>query len=176
MAKFRMSLPLRISEFRESMLRLQHELALVRNSFRAAGTTTAQGQMLVEIERSQPLNIVTLTNLLGLDKSTVSQTLAQLQRLQWIELKENPADRRYKIVALTAGGQERVDLIEREFDQQLTALLADLSEQERNAIAFGVGSFAHILEQRRQNLESSEASALPRGGSDKVEQAPEEAT
>jgi DNA-binding MarR family transcriptional regulator len=151
MSKFRMSLPLKIAEFRQSVLKLQQELANLRTDFKLTGITPAQGHMLLEIKKIQPTSVVNLTKVLGLDKSTVSQTLAQMQKSNWVELRENPRDRRYKIIELTESGEQRCSEIEDSYDEQFEEILLRLAEQERNAIAFGVGSFAYLLEKRRHS-------------------------
>jgi len=156
MAKFKLKLPFKISDLRESIQKLNLELGLMKNAYRSSGVTTAQGQLLLEIERSEPINLISLASLIGLDKSTVSQTLSQLANHKWVSLTENASDRRYKTIKLSDLGRQVVAKINEQFDSQFENSLNDLKEQEKNSIAYGIGLYAKVLEdQRSQKSETS---------------------
>jgi len=159
MSKFKLKLPFKISDLRESIQTLSLELGLMKNAYRGSGVTTAQGQLLLEIDRSEPINLISLASIIGLDKSTVSQTLSQLANHKWVSLTENTNDRRYKTIQLSDEGRNLVEKINQQFDQQFEESLNNLKEQEKNSIAYGIGLYAKVLEDLRSPKTQSDDKA-----------------
>ncbi len=167
MSKFKLKLPFKISDLRESIHKLNLELSLMQNAYRKCGATSAQGQLLLEIDRSEPINLISLAAIVGLDKSTVSQTLSQLANHGWVSLTENTKDRRYKTIELSEKGRELVNNINQQFDQQFEDSLNNLKTQEKNSIAYGIGLYARVLEDQRFHKDKTkEDRAKKRASSD----------
>lgn len=156
MAKVRLSLPVKTSDVYEAVRKLTHDLRLTRSPHRAAGMTMAQAQALLEIEKCQPLNVAQLTELLNLDKSTVSQTLSQLLRHGWIRLQELPFDRRHKVIEITSDGRQRVNTLYTELHTLYEKLMTHLEEKEKNAVVYGLQLLSYAIQQEHQSPSQGE--------------------
>jgi DNA-binding MarR family transcriptional regulator len=73
-----------------------------------AGLSTNGYSILARLGRLGPLPLGTLAARLGMDRSTLSREIAPLIGAGFVEGQADPADRRRRILALTAEGRSRV--------------------------------------------------------------------
>ena len=81
----------------------------------------------------------------GLDISTVSRRVAQLEAAGLVERSADPADRRASVVSLTERGREVVASISELRRELLESVVADWSERERREFARLLARFADDL-------------------------------
>ncbi len=60
----------------------------------------------MEIQLNQEVTQSDLTQILNLEKSTVSRLVQQLEKKDWLKRKISPKDQRMKILRLTEKGQK----------------------------------------------------------------------
>ena len=73
-------------------------------AFRSIGLTSGQFSMLMGLNRPTPARIRDLTNLLAMDRTTVTAALKPLERRSLISVIADPDDSRSRLVTLTAAG------------------------------------------------------------------------
>ena len=78
------------------------------------GLSLTQFHVLSALKEQKSISIISLSKDIGLDKSTISRTIDGLVKLNLVNRKENPANRRYTISVLTENGEEVVNSINRE--------------------------------------------------------------
>lgn len=67
--------------------------------------TNGQFSLLMALNRPNPPSIGPVADLLAMDRTTLTAALKPLERRGLIEVRVDPADRRSRLVALTAAGQ-----------------------------------------------------------------------
>ncbi|MCZ7687733.1 MAG: MarR family transcriptional regulator [Sandaracinaceae bacterium] len=91
---------------REASRRLVRELGFLDAGRRTHGMTHAQCHALLEIERAGACTLSELSDLLALDKSTVSRTVTGLLEHGLAAARPDPGDARKKRLVLTPGGKK----------------------------------------------------------------------
>ena len=135
---------------RQASREMVRELGFLSGAFVEAGVTHAQCHALIELGARGVLGVGELAELLRLDKSTVSRTVAQLQRARMVTRAGDGADRRRKGVTLTSLGRRRVDRIDEIANARVQNALAQLSETDRHAVARGMDLYARALSRSRR--------------------------
>lgn len=69
------------------------------------GLTSGQFSLLMALNRPQPPNLGSVATLLAMDRTTLTANLKPLERAGFITMGPDPADRRARLLILTAGGQ-----------------------------------------------------------------------
>jgi DNA-binding MarR family transcriptional regulator len=113
-----------------------------------AGLTITQVKLLKELcEADEPLSLGAMSHALGLSLPAISRSVDNLVGRGQVKRKEDPRDRRSKLVTVTARGRDTYE--------QLTALrlagiksfVAGLEPAEQEALAAAVGPVVRRLEQ-----------------------------
>jgi MarR family transcriptional regulator, transcriptional regulator for hemolysin len=155
-SKLRLSLPMKMPDLRRHILELERELNAVGSANRRAGLTSAQALILRLLsERGGEMSVADLNDELKLDKSTVSQSLAQIQKNGWLKIMENPEDRRFKSVVLTPDGEQRVRMFCFELDDILFQVLEGANQDQKNTILAGIAYLQHFMKNKRIAKESA---------------------
>ncbi|MGC5562102.1 MarR family winged helix-turn-helix transcriptional regulator [Streptomyces sp. FR-108] len=97
----------------------------------SAGCVTA----LTVLSRHDALSIGQLAELLGVDMSVTSRYVAQLTMLHWVDRRPDPADRRSRILRLTADGRARFAELSERRTTELAARLVDWSDEDIRQLA-----------------------------------------
>jgi len=98
------------------------------------GITVAQCHTLVEIGRSNGLSLNELSELLILDKSTMSRTVDNLVNTGLVEREVDKTDRRYTKITLTPRGAEMVELINSNMEKYFERVLNSIPEEKRGQV------------------------------------------
>ena len=72
------------------------------------GLRSSQFGILAQLDRSGPLGIAELAQAMVMDRTTITRTIAPLERDGLVEVVAGDTDRRRKEVRLTASGRERL--------------------------------------------------------------------
>ncbi|MFF4350583.1 MarR family winged helix-turn-helix transcriptional regulator [Streptomyces sp. NPDC001530] len=86
--------------------------------------------VLTLLGRHGDMRMSRLAELLSVDMSVTSRHVAHVAERGWLERSPDPADKRSRILHLTAAGQEQLDELYRRTSQLLADRLSDWSEYE----------------------------------------------
>lgn len=86
------------------MRRLGRAHSTIGNSFMYSGYSTAEWQLLTELDSGKPLTPGMLSNRLFMPKNTLSQILSKARKKQLVSEKQDRSDKRTKWISITGGG------------------------------------------------------------------------
>ena len=102
-----------IRDFREKLRRIERETDWqLKTDIECCGVTLAQCHIIVEIGNNGESSVIDLSNILGLDTSTLSRHINGMVNLGLVNRVLNPKDRRYVSITLTEQGQKVYQSIE----------------------------------------------------------------
>ncbi|MBX9586019.1 MAG: winged helix DNA-binding protein [Gammaproteobacteria bacterium] len=144
-----------ILKVRESSRRIVRELGLLGNespydlplSFR---------HVLIELDLRVQLTQLELTELLILDKSTVSRMVKKLINYKLVAATIDKLDKRYKLLTLTAAGKKVVNGIHQSAIVNVRRALKTVSIHDREQIERGLRLYAMALENARLGVATHE--------------------
>jgi putative acetyltransferase len=125
-------------------------LGVLQPTVRGGSVSPTECHTLIELGRTSHLTAGDLSQLLDLDKSTVSRVVARLVKKGLVEHRSDPADQRTKPLALTAAGRRQVSRIDKAANREVKAALELLSPQERQQVLQGTALYAKALERARR--------------------------
>lgn len=105
----------------------------------------SQGFALHELDVPEPLSQRELADRLGLEKSTVSRLVADLERRELLVRERDPGNRRYYRLRLTELGRDRHRRLGGQFHQDYLRWTARMSPGERESLAVGLAAFARAI-------------------------------
>lgn len=88
----------------------------------------------------------------GVNLPSMSQTVHSLAGRGWVVREEDPADRRRRVVRLTADGRDALAGAQAALISALTGVLDGLSRAERGALEQGLGAVGRELDRRWERL------------------------
>ncbi|MCY0921547.1 MULTISPECIES: MarR family winged helix-turn-helix transcriptional regulator [unclassified Streptomyces] len=95
--------------------------------------------------RHGDMRMCRLAELLSVDMSVTSRHVAHVADRGWIERRPDPADKRSRILHLTAAGGEQLDELSRRSSQLLADRLSDWSDEE-------VGRLVRLMSRLRESF------------------------
>ena len=104
---------------------------LEKSDSSCSGVTLSQCHALVEIGRKGKLSLVELSEVLRLDKSTMSRTIHHLVEADLVSRELDAENRRYVVIQLTAKGQGVFKTIEQSMEGYYSSIYADIPEEKR---------------------------------------------
>jgi DNA-binding MarR family transcriptional regulator len=121
-------------QLRELILSLERKFGILNdNQMACCSITQAQFHALIEIGRAKCISLVELSEILGLDNSTLSRTVNHLVKIELVNRETDPVNRRYITISLTEEGQKIFDGIEAGMNIYYRKLLQEIP-QEKQAI------------------------------------------
>lgn len=96
-----------------------------------ADLTPVQFAAIAALRQKPGVDQATLSTLIGYDRATIGGVIDRLEARGWVARSAGPADRRRKLVELTAAGRRAHDRAMRAVDATQARLVAPLSEGER---------------------------------------------
>jgi len=75
-------------------------------ALRPMGLTNGQFSLMMSLNRPQPPDMGAVASLLGMDRTTLTAALKPLERRGLVKVKAGPADRRSRVMTLTARGRK----------------------------------------------------------------------
>jgi DNA-binding MarR family transcriptional regulator len=75
------------------------------DALRPIALTNGQFSLMMSLNRPEPPDMAAVASLLGMDRTTLTAALKPLQRRRLLSITVNPADRRSRIMTLTAKGR-----------------------------------------------------------------------
>lgn len=114
-------------------------IGVLDDSFLGTGRPLAVSRLLFEIGSDGPVGVRDLRERLDLDSGHLSRMLRRLEEEGLVATVADPADRRRRLVELSAAGRRAYDDLERRSEDRAATLVAPLTprQQERLAAALG---------------------------------------
>lgn len=144
-----------ILKVRESSRRIVRELGLLGNES-PFDLPLSYRHVLIELDLHGELTQLELTDLLILDKSTVSRMIKKLTNYKLVAHAIDVSDKRYKLLRLTDPGKKVVNEIHQSAIVNVGRALKRLSVQEREQIENGLRLYAMALEKARLGVGQNE--------------------
>ena len=132
------------------MIRRAHQiaLALFDEAAREFGITTTQYSVLHTLRAWPDIDQVSVCNLIGLDRSTATLVLGTLERNALIERRQDPEDKRRKLLALTSQGRSLLDRASPLANSISGPMREVLSEEELEQMCTLLGRFVQAYNER----------------------------
>ncbi|APO73931.1 MarR family transcriptional regulator protein [Rhizobium etli 8C-3] len=78
---------------------------LFDDALRPVGLTNGQFSLMMSLNRPEPPPMGPVANLLAMDQTTLTAALKPLQRRGWVNVTQNPKDKRGRLLSLTPEGK-----------------------------------------------------------------------
>jgi DNA-binding MarR family transcriptional regulator/GNAT superfamily N-acetyltransferase len=139
-----------IDDIRASSRRMVRELGFLHTTLAATDYQASAVHALLEIDSHQAMTAAQLSDVLGLEKSTVSRMVRKLIDAGELREKTSAEDGRAKLLSLTAKGRKTCAAIQAYARTQVSTALDHLSADERAIVSKGLSHYAQALEAQRQ--------------------------
>lgn len=122
------------------LIRRLHQIhvSLFLDEVANSGMTPIQYSLLSALHEHPAIDQVSLAGAVGLDKTSVTEVLARMERAGLVVREANAADRRTKLVSLAPAGRERLRALATAVSRAHERTLAPLAPAEREV-------FMHLL-------------------------------
>jgi len=107
---------------------------LLSQAFRQEGANGYQFRVLAGLDQYGPSSQADLGRYASLDRSDVASTLSSLVAEGFVRRGPDPADRRQKLVVITAQGRAALDRLDDVLDTVQEVVLEPLTERERRTL------------------------------------------
>jgi putative acetyltransferase len=148
-----MNLENKIFNIRKYSRSVVRELGLLQYDKIYMGLLPSQGHALLEIEDKGAITSIGLSELLRLDKSTVSRIVKELEKKGLIKTTPNPSDSRSKLLSCTEEGLKLAKVLNAKSNNQVQNALNLLSTDEQNMIEQGMMLYSKALNKARLRSE-----------------------
>ncbi len=138
-----------IALIREANRRIVRSFGLLSTTLAGAGLAPSAVHAIVEIGFHPGMTATQLSDLLMLEKSSVSRLLRGLIAKGLVTQAAHPTDKRTKHLSLTAEGRGAFEAINRHADDQIHAALAGLTPDDRGDLVRVLGRYAAVLSETR---------------------------
>jgi DNA-binding MarR family transcriptional regulator len=128
----------RIRDFRQRMRRYRRMITeALEQDCADLPVSVPQCDAMLEMERLGDTTIADLSQVLRLDKSTLSRTVDSLVDLDFVARTPDASDRRYNVLSLTPEGKAVCDQINQCSDEGVRMIFDEIPEAERLAALDG---------------------------------------
>jgi len=139
----------RIQELRHNLRLLVRELDLLKLDYTRKGYTTSQLHFLIELKLKGVLKQNQIADSLGLNKSSISRLVTQLQKQGLITVLDDDEDKRVKQIGLTNEGSKIAEKIERRANDQVLNIVNFLDANEMESVLSGLDIYLRAMLQAR---------------------------
>jgi DNA-binding MarR family transcriptional regulator len=108
----------------------------------------SQGAVLGRLDRDGPQSVSDLAAAEKVRPQSMAQTVADLESGEMVERVPDPDDRRRSLVRFTEKGRETLYADRRQREGWLAGMIAELSEEDRRALARAVELMGELAESR----------------------------
>lgn len=120
---------------RELVRQLERKTGALNDSqMSCCNITMAQCHALTEIGRAQRISLVELSEIIGLENSTISRTVNHLVNAEMVNREVDSANRRYITISLTEDGQQIFDGIETCMNLYYKQILRKIPEEKQTEV------------------------------------------
>jgi DNA-binding MarR family transcriptional regulator len=100
-------------------------------ALKPSGLTSGQFSLLMSLNRPQPATLGSVAALLAMDRTTLTANLKPLQRRRLLKAGVDPADRRARLLQLTAAGRKALSAAVPIWTELHAAIAAELGDADR---------------------------------------------
>ncbi len=147
-----------INQIRRHTRQLVRELHVIRSVYLDSGYTFTQCHVLFELSAHKSLNLMSLAEILLLDKSNTSRTVKKLVELGLVKAEKVASDHRQKMFGLTTKGKQVLRATVNLANEQVQNAIDNLTEQQQEQAIQGMELYASALTKSR--LQASHAIRL----------------
>lgn len=122
---------------------------LQKDEASCCGITLSQCHAIVEIGRSEAISLNDLSDLLDLDKSTMSRTVNNLVSQGLVERKTDKNDRRYIKIHLTDSGEKVFINIEDGMNKYYLDILNSLPQDKKSQVIESLGLLIEAIKKNK---------------------------
>lgn len=138
-----------IEPIREAARRLVRELHLLDGRYCIEGLSFSECHLVTELERLERASASELSDLLVLEKSTVSRLVKGLVRRGLVRVTVDEADRRRRWLELTDAGLEGASRVHHHARKQVQSALQHVAEPEEAMLVAGLHRYGSALRHAR---------------------------
>ncbi len=142
-----------IRDIRTATRTVVRELNLLQGGFQGSSLNYTQCHVLFELECHGSLRTTELSEILLLDKSTISKVIKSLVKMGFVRINPDKSDRRQKWLRLTTKGQQKTRENNCQADAEVNEALNLLSEEEATKIRDGLQLYAKAIHRKRRQAE-----------------------
>lgn len=128
---------------RPAILRVSRRL---RQEAQKVGLSAQDATLLVHLRKNPGMGVTELAEAEGTSKPTMSAHIKRLEAAGLVARTGDAADRRRSGLAITAAGQESLEVIRRGRNDWLAGRLAGLGEAERRALAAAAPALLRLVD------------------------------
>jgi DNA-binding MarR family transcriptional regulator/GNAT superfamily N-acetyltransferase len=121
------------------------QIGLLTDGLLNSGFSLTEVRVLYELAHRNGLTASDLGRDLGLDAGYVSRILKKFEVQGFVKRSPCPTDARQSVLALTPAGHAAFQPLDQASHDQITALLADLSESQRDEMVRAMGTIQRLL-------------------------------
>lgn len=137
-----------VRAFRGSLRALVRKIGRqVRSENQCCGVGYIMSHVLLELENSDGRSLKELQEALETDKAALSRSVDYLVKDGLVSRKENPADRRAIVLALTAAGRKRVAELNTYTDERYRRLFSLIPPDEHDSVICAVDYLAKAFDE-----------------------------
>ena len=122
---------------------------LDRSEAVCCGITLTQCHTIVETGRRKQISVNELSELLDLDKSTVSRTVDQLVNNDILVRQPDLSDRRYVVLQLTEKGEKLFANIEQRAETYFAEVINSIPEEKQEQVIESLQLFSEAIHNKR---------------------------
>ncbi len=142
-----------IKEFRSKLRVMEREIAR-ELEMECCGVSLSQCNALVEMEALEESTVKELSEILDLDKSTLSRTIDGMQNIGLINREIHEKDRRFMKLSLTDQGEKLAKNINQKCDDYYKKLFEQIPEEEHEGIIKVIDLIGSAMNKLRKSSES----------------------
>lgn len=135
-----------VDSIREASRRIVRILGFMQSTLAATQYPPSAVHSILEIGKYGDLTAAQLSDILGLEKSSVSRMVRKLVDAGELEEASSHDDGRIKLLSLTKQGRSTLDAITRFGRKQVVNAMEHLLDKERDAVNQGLTTYARALE------------------------------
>jgi len=139
---------------------LEREAGLaIASDTECCGVTLAQCHLLLETEPRGSTSVTELSEIMGLDKSTLSRTVDGLCRAGLLDRQVDACCRRQQVITLTEAGREKARYINGLCDASTARLFDHIPSEKRLMVIEAAGLLAQAMRRTREKAETPRCAA-----------------
>lgn len=137
--------------FRKHLRKLERETGILLSSeTECCSVTVAQCHLLLELEADETLNLQDLSDILNLDKSTLSRTIDSCVRKGFLARSVDEKNRRKNILSLTHEGRQKCVLINTLCNKQFMQIFSYIPHEKQESVIESVFLLSEAMAQERK--------------------------
>lgn len=113
-----------------------------------SGVTLVQCHAIVEIGRAEEITLNVLAEILNVDKSTMSRTIDNLVRQNFVSREIHSENRRYIRIALTEDGKKIYEKVEKSMENYYDSIISKVPENKRNEVLESLKLLVEIVKSK----------------------------